>query len=307
MSTERKAAALELPLTAVESLIKSGDGDAALLYLYLQRSGSVLELSAAAAALSRTEAEIAAAATKLRELGCFPNTARPLPQAEELPEYGAQEIAARCREDAAFQSLVGEAQQCLGHFLSGAELRTLFGIYDHLGLPPEVILLLINHCAARYAKRYGEGRLPTMRYIEREAYAWVNRELMTLDLAENFIARQKARDEGIEHVRRIMGLYGRALSSTEKRYIESWLEMGFSPEVIELAYDRTVTNTGALKWRYMNSIIESWSAKGLLLPEDILRQDRRAAGSQTAGSAENADDSEQARMERMLERLRKES
>ena len=125
MSTERKAAALELPLTAVESLIKSGNGDAALLYLYLRRSGCVLELSAAAAALSRTEAEIAAAATALRELGCFPNSARPLPQAEELPEYGAQEIAARCREDAAFQSLVGEAQQCLGHFLSGAELRTL--------------------------------------------------------------------------------------------------------------------------------------------------------------------------------------
>lgn len=307
MDTERKSAALELPLAAVESLIKSGDGDAALLYLYLRRSGSVLELSAASTALARTEAEIAGAATRLRELGCFPATARPLPQAEELPEYGAQEIAARCREDSAFQSLVGEAQQCLGHILSGVELRTLFGIYDHLGLPPEVILLLINHCAARYAQRYGEGRRPTMRYIEREAYAWVNRELMTLELAEDYITRQKARDQGIERVRRIMGLYGRALSSTEKRYIEGWLELGFPPEAIELAYDRTVTNTGTLKWRYMNSIMESWRAKGLLLPEEILRQDRRASAGQAAAAAEKADSGEQARMERMLEKLRKES
>lgn len=304
MDAAKRKATMELPLTAVESLIMSGDGEAALLYLYLMRSGSVLELSKASKTLGRTEAEIASAAARLREIGCFPTTAKALPPAEELPEYDAKEIAARSREDNAFKSLVGDAQQCLGHFLSTAELRTLYGIYDHLGLPPEVILLLINYCAECYAARYGEGRFPTMRYIEREAYAWVNRELMTLELAEDYITRRRERDAGTERVRSILGLYGRALSSSEKRYIESWLEMGFSPEAIELAYDRTVTNTGALKWKYMNSIIESWSAKGLLSPDDILRQDRRAISAQGTNGTAPAYDDDQARMERMLEKLR---
>ena len=165
-----------------------------------------------------------------------------------------------------------------------------------------LILLLINHCAERYAKRYGEGRLPTMRFLEREAYVWVNRELMTLELAEAYIVAQKEREEGLAQVRRAMGLYGRALSSTEKRYIENWLEMGYSPESIELAYDRTVTNTGALKWKYMDSIIQSWYAKGLMCPDEICRQDRK----ENIAVPQRTDDAEQARMERMLEKLRKE-
>lgn len=303
MGTESTAASLNLPLSTAESLIHAGNGDAALLYLYLRVNCCVLELSTAAKALGRTEAEIAAAARELRELGILPHTARPVPQAEELPEYRSDEIVIRSHEDPAFKSLIGEAQQRLGHILSRAELQTLFGIYNHLGLPPEVILLLINHCAERYAKRYGEGRRPTMRYLEREAYAWVNRELMTLDLAENFITREKEREYGVECVRRTMGLFGRALSSSEKRYIEGWLELGFSPESIEIAYDRTVTNTGALKWKYMDSIIRSWHAKGLLQPDEIRRQDRR---NPSPAAELGGDDSEQARMERMLEKLRKE-
>ena len=139
MGTERTAAYFNMPLAAAESLIKAGNGDAALLYLYLRINGTVLELSAAAKTLGRTEAQIAAAAGCLREMDLFPHTARPVPQAEELPEYRADEIAGRSRSDPAFQSLIGEAQQYLGHILSRSELQTLFGIYDHLGLPPEVI------------------------------------------------------------------------------------------------------------------------------------------------------------------------
>lgn len=306
MDTEKKAV-LEIPETAAETLIRAGDGDAALLYLYLRRTGAALELPPAAAALGRTEAEIACAAARLRELGLFPQTARPLPPPEELPEYRAEEIARRCREERGFQTVINEAQKRLGHMLSGTELKTLFGIYDHLGLPPEVILLLINHCTERHAKRYGEGRRPTMRYIEREAYAWVNRELMTLELAEDYIRRQAVREEGTERVRTALGLRGRALSATERRYIEGWLDLGFSPEAIELAYDRTVTNTGALKWKYMDSILQSWNTKGLLRPEDILRGDRKpATGGKAGAAAERPAASEQARMERMLEQLRKE-
>ena len=303
MDTQRKAV-LEIPETAAKTLIQLGDGDAALLYLYLRTEGTALETAPAAKALGRTEAEIACAAARLRELGLFPDTARPLPPPEELPEYRSEEIARRCREEEGFQSVIHEAQKRLGHMLSGAELRTLFGIYDHLGLPPEVILLLINHCAQRYARRYGEGRRPTMRYIEREAYAWANRELLTLEMAENYISRQDAREQGTEQVRRSLGLCGRALSATERRYIEGWLDLGFPPETIELAYDRTVTNTGALKWKYMDSILQSWSQRGWLRPEEIRRQDHKPGQESRERTGIASGDGEQARMERMLEKLR---
>ncbi|HBR07949.1 MAG TPA: hypothetical protein DD735_03505, partial [Clostridiales bacterium] len=58
------------------------------------------------------------------------------------------------------------------------------------------------------------------------------------------------------------------------KYIDGWLETGFPPESIEMAYDRTVTNTGQLKWSYMNRIIQSWDTKGLHTPEEIEAGDR---------------------------------
>lgn len=306
MDTEKKNTVLSLRRDCVERVIGSGSGDAALLLLYLHETQRVLEISAAAKALGRTEAEIADAAALLRRLDAFPASAQPLPQPEELPEYAAEEITRRCREDTSFQALVGEAQRKLGHILSGSELKTLFGVYDHLGLSTDTIMLLINYCSDRFARRYGEGRRPTMRYIEREAFAWVNRELVTSELAEDYIKRQELREQGVEQVRRALGLTDRALSAGESRYIEEWLGLGFSPEVIEMAYDRTVTNTGALKWRYMNSIIQSWAAKGLHTPGEIEKLDRRGgepARRGTDGGGETPQ-SDRARMEKMLEQLR---
>ncbi|MBR4057515.1 MAG: DnaD domain protein [Oscillospiraceae bacterium] len=303
MDRQREALQLKLPVGEVERILRAQDADAALLYLYLCSTGRVLELSAAAKSLGRSEGQIAEAAGRLRAMGAFPASANALPQPEELPEYDLEAIAARGGEDAVFRSLINEAQWMLGHLLSASELRTLFGIYDHLGLPPEVILLLLNHCAEVHAARYGEGRRPTMRAVEREAFAWVNRELMTLELAEDYIRRQDIRERGVQQVRTALGLVGRALSPTEKRYIAEWLDMGYSPEAIELAYDRTVANTGALKWKYMDSIIRSWNAKGLLTVEEILQKDKRGASGAAAAKRDGRTepDDYQARLDRMIE------
>ena len=94
----------------------------------------------------------------------------------------------RSADDGAFRALLGECQRVLGHTLSSADLNTLFGIYDRLGMTAETILLLIHHCADKLRRRYGEGRLPTMRAIEKEAFYWANREILTAPQAEEYLA-----------------------------------------------------------------------------------------------------------------------
>ena len=49
--------------------------------------------------------------------------------------------------------------------------------------------------------------------------------------------------------------------------------MGFTDEVIKLAYEKTCLNTGGLKWAYMNSILKSWNEKNLRTPQDIATGD----------------------------------
>jgi len=49
---------------------------------------------------------------------------------------------------------------------------------------------------------------------------------------------------------------------------------GFDDELVEIALDRTITNTGGLKWGYMNGILKSWHEKGLHTPADVRDKDR---------------------------------
>lgn len=249
-----------------EALIAAHDGDVALLYIYLCCRGGE-DLERAARELCRTMGEISAAWEKLQRMGLLPGERafqdRPVPApkpapTEELPEYETEDLVRRSREDAGFSAIVTEAQKVLGHVLSSSDLKRLFGIYDYLALPPEVILMLLNHCVS-----ISQGRRPSMRFIEKEAYVWANREIMSLEQAEEYIRSSRRRREDMGRIKESLGIRGRELTATEQKYISSWLDMGFGEECISIAYDRTVTNTGALKWNYMNKILLSWHEKGI--------------------------------------------
>ena len=298
-----------MPAADADRLIESGDGDCALLYLCLMRRGTA-PAGELCRALGMTERRLSAAANRLRSLGLLSGE-QPARPSEGMPEYTAEEIGSRSKSDSGFREVLSECESVLGHMLSGADTRTLFGIYDYLGLPPDVIMVLLHHCSEECRRRYGPGRVPTMRQIEREAYVWVNREIMTLEQAEDYIRSREALREGTEQLRRAFGIRDRQLSPSERRYIEGWLAMGYSVEAIELAYDRTVTNTGSLKWNYMDGIIRSWHEKGLMTCEEIEKGDaprrrqqqthrREESGGTTMPSSEDFD-----RMKRLYEKLKK--
>ena len=271
-------AALSIAAGDADTLLALRDGEAALLYLYILRAGGELRLARAAEVLQRTEEQLLSAAETLRRAGLLSTAGDVLPGAEELPEYSAEDILRRSRTDSAFQALVAEAQRVLGHALSGADLKTLFGIYDRLGMPGDVVMLLINHCADVLRRRYGEGRLPTMHAVSKEAFRWANREILTLEQAEAYIADAQRREAEEEKVRRALGICVHDTATTERKYMDSWLSMGYGSEALALAYDRTVVGTGRLAWAYMDKIVRSWYEKGLFTVEEIEKGDGRPQG-----------------------------
>ncbi len=263
-----------------DRLIAAHEGDLALLYLFIERTGSH-DLEHAAGELCRTLREMQAAYEKLTRMGLvregescvIPQQKKPekkLLPADELPEYTAEDIVRRTQGDSAFQAVLHEAERIFGKRLSTPDLKKLYAIYDHYGLPAEVLMVMMNYCVDSSA-----NRLPTLRYMEHEACNWANREILTLEQAEEYIGFSKQRREESGKVASALGIVGRKLSPTEAKYISAWLDMGFKLEVIELAFDRTVTNTGGLKWGYMNKILESWKEKGLFGVAEIEEKDSR--------------------------------
>lgn len=274
-----------IPDSIADKLIAAHDGDVALLYIWLCRHDA-FDADAAARELCRTGAEIKNAYEKLCRMSAEQTpAARRLPPAEELPEYTSEDIVRRSKADSGFQAVIAQAQRKLGRALSTADLKTLFGIYDYLALPADVIFMLIGYCIDVFAEKYGPGRLPSMRSIEKEAYSWANREIITIEQADEYIRKQAERRSRAGEIKASMGLGARVLTPTERRYILSWFEMGFDNESILIAYDRTVINTGALKWGYMNKIMLSWHEKGIHTAAEVAERDSRAPAS--AVKAEN--------------------
>ena len=263
---------------ARDKLIAAHDGDTALLWLWLCRSG-VYNGDRAAEELCRTLGEMDRAYEKLCRMGLYPITPdrkeAPSSPAEELPQYTVNDVLRRSSEDGSFKAVLQEAERVLGRSLSSPDMKILFGIYDYLALPTEVIFVLLNYCTELYRQKYGPGRLPSMRSIEKEAYSWANNEILTLEQAEEFIEESRSRRSRAEEIKAALGIRGRELTPTERKYVFSWLDMGFSVDALSVAYDRTVTNTGSLKRNYMNKIVSSWHQKGIHTVQEIEEKDRR--------------------------------
>ena len=250
--TDNKTA-LPLPSEAADRLIAAHDGDVALLYLYIARTGA-LDAERAAGALCRTAREIDAAAEKLRRMGLLDSLPAPVsPQLvpeDTLPEYRAEDLIRFAAEDPKLEAIYREAEQVFGRKLSPSDMKMLAGLYKHLGLPAEVLFTLLHYCAERAAE-HRPGSVPSPRSVEKEGYDWANREIMTLEQADDYIRFRREQRELTVQVKEVLNIRGRELSKTEREYVERWIAMGFSPEAVAIAYDRTLIKLGKLHWSYV--------------------------------------------------------
>ena len=215
-----RSAPLTISAEEADKLLRLGSGDAALLYLWLLRSGGRFDRGKAEQEL---RIAVPPALAQLRSAGLVLGEAAAVPPEppirEERQEYTAAEITSYAQADEGFRQLVSETADRLGRVLSGGDLKILYGIYYDLGLPKDVLVLLLQHCCEDIARRFGEGRKPTMRQVEKEAYIWANRELFTYDLAEAYLKDRESKRGKLGEWRELLGIRNRALAPTEEKYL----------------------------------------------------------------------------------------
>ncbi|MCI2058148.1 MAG: DnaD domain protein [Oscillibacter sp.] len=267
-----------IPGSVAAQLLRRGDGDAALLYLALLRHHGTVQPRSLAGELRWDRERIERAETVLRELRLIApqEEAPPLPP-EERPGYGPDEVAEKLEGSGEFRALTGQVERRLGRRLTTPDVSTLLGLYDFLGLPADVIYLLVCHCAERTERRLGPGRRPGMRQIEKEGYAWARMGIDTQAEAAAYLKKWAERQGALPQYMHALQLGDRAPSASEEKYLLSWAEMGFPPESAALAYDRTVLRCHELKWPYLNGILKKWHEAGLHTPEQIAAGDRPAS------------------------------
>ena len=275
-----------VPNSVVDNYIKLANEASIKVLLYMLRNANQSIKSASiAAALNITENQVEEAFVFWENANIFPksatvdltaagnstvNTSEPAPSPvpkkkaviQERADYNTNpsEIAQRVEASEDMKCLFTMSEQAFARPLTHSEQRGLIWIHDYLGLSTDVILMLVTFCIST--------EKGSIKYIETVAADWTEREINTFDKAQSEIKRL---EESQGYNNRIMKIFSmnRKPTSKQQTFIDEWRAKGYSFELIEYAYEKTIESIDKLNFPYMNKILENWHEQGLSTKSQI--------------------------------------
>lgn len=180
--------------------------------------------------------------------------------------------------------LCEEAQTLFGRALGRSELQRLVALYLSDGWQPDVLLL----CCSEVAR---QGR-HTVAALARELGVWRSQNVETGEDAEQYLKRQKRREEYCAETAAQFGIAPAALTRWERGAIARWYEENqVTPDLVEEALLRAGSHRTV---RYVDGILRGWRAQGIttaaaargqgqLSGSNILATERPTAPAATTG------------------------
>lgn len=162
-------------------------------------------------------------------------------------EYTPEEISSM--QDKDIQKLTRCAEKTYGKLLSYAEISTLISLYKFIGIPRDVLTVLIEYTGSLGKK--------TMAYLKNAALDWQEHGIDSAKKAHEYITYLEQQKNYYATVKDVLGIYGREFTKKEREFLDKWSELKFTTEQIKDAYERTVDATGKISFAYMNKILTS--------------------------------------------------
>jgi DnaD/phage-associated family protein len=193
----------------------------------------------------------------------------PLPKTflhQTRPNYSLEELNIYKSQDASISRLFRMAEQYLGRLLSPSDLQVLFGLYDWLHMPIDLIEYLLEYCT--------EHQHTNMRYIEKTALAWVDQQITSVDIAKN----KTQSDKRYYHILNQLGITTQTITPTQRELFNKWLNIYKLPMVLVVeGCKRTVLRGNPPNLNYLDTILTSWHKQKATTLEDIAQLDKRHA------------------------------
>lgn len=194
-------------------------------------------------------------------------TPKKLPPRQRLVRPDNAYLSKRIKESETIRTLFSEVEQILG-VLSTSMSHVILMACDDYGLPPEVILMLVN-----YAKDNGKVTTP---YIESMVRDWSAEEIFTLDAAEKKLRDLSEHRRAWNLVCSVAGIERRSPTKKEEEASYRWVvEWGFTKDMLVEAYERCANRLGKFNISYMNKVLTNWHAAGIRNPAQIEQFDQK--------------------------------
>ena len=166
----------------------------------------------------------------------------------------AKEAKSKSKEtQAELRQLYFVIEQYIGKPLSASELKKINFFFDTLNFSIDLIEYLIEYCV--------ENGHRSFHYIESVALAWSDSGIKTVEEAK---MNTSTYTKNCFSILNAFGIKGRGPAPAEVTFIKKWTsEYGFSLELILEACNRTINNTHKADFKYADSILANWLAKGV--------------------------------------------
>ncbi len=198
-------------------------------------------------------------------------TAKPRP-VSELPRYTSSELADLLESRQEASVYLNECQSIWGKTFNTHEYNIILALVDYLGLEWDYVLALLSYAAKYYRERENQGK--SLAYVENMAFTFHKEGIVTPEALQSRF-REMEKMASMEYkLRQLFGMGDGALTPTQKKHFSTWVyDYRFDMEIIRMAYNRAVDNTGSTKitkiMNYMNKALSAWNDGDLRTPEQI--------------------------------------
>lgn len=195
-------------------------------------------------------------------------TPKELPVIQDItPSY--ETVAARLQEDAALKAMFQEVQARMGRTIGYADQAKFLMMHDDYGLPPEVILTIIE-----YSVKKGKGTA----YMCKVGKNWAEEGVCTLEDAMEKLEKIAKTDKAWTEFTALFTTNPPKQTDSRLAFLQKWrYTYGQSAELIYHAYETMVEAIDKVNFNYMDKILTRWNEEGLRTPQDVLQSERGSA------------------------------
>ncbi len=141
------------------------------------------------------------------------------------------------------------------------ERRTIFYVFEFYKLPVDVILMVTDFCI-----RNNKSLKQLLTICEDMS----EKDITSHEQAEKYIKNLTEKFAIEKQIQNCFGIYDRKLSTNEKKYIKKWTQTYcFNVNMIKIAFEICVDNTGKLSFQYIEKILQNWNKNEIKTQKDV--------------------------------------
>lgn len=186
-----------------------------------------------------------------------------MPDPDTPPFYSGMDLENAAKSNPDYKNLVDFMEKRLDKVFNTGELATIWSYLDYMKMPADVVMLIAEDCCER-----GHGNL---RYITKAVISFQDQGLTSYEKANAYYLAQTQKEKFARKIKKLFGMGDRTLTRTEDAHLAEWMGWNFSDEMLDLAYEKTVSAAAKPSINYMHKILLNWHQEGIATPGDAER------------------------------------